>query len=77
MKLRELMTKQVIRIHPDETVSVAARLLEHNNIGAIPVCGVDGRLCGMLTDRDIVTRCLASGKSPQNTAVREIMTGKV
>ena len=77
MKLRELMTKQVIRIHPDETVSVAARLLEHNNIGAIPVCGVDGRLCGMLTDRDIVTRCLAAGKSPQDTSVREIMTGKV
>lgn len=77
MKLRELMSKPVIRIQPDETIAVAARLLEHNNIGAMPVCGPDGRLCGMLTDRDIVTRCLASGKAPQNTSVREIMTGKV
>ena len=77
MKLRELMSKPVIRIQPDETIAVAARLLEHNNIGAMPVCGSDGRLCGMLTDRDIVTRCLAAGKSPQNTSVREIMTGKV
>ena len=77
MKLRELMSKPVIRIQPDETIAVAARLLEHNNIGAMPVCGPDGRLCGMLTDRDIVTRCLAAGKSPQNTSVREIMTGKV
>ena len=77
MKLRELMSTPVIRIHPEETVAVAARLLEHNNIGAMPVCGADGRLCGMLTDRDIVTRCLAAGKLPQNTSVREIMTGRV
>ena len=77
MKLRDIMTNQVVKIQPEETVAVAARMLEHNNIGAMPVCGNDGRLCGMLTDRDIVTRCLASGKSPQTTTVREIMTGKV
>ena len=77
MKLREIMTNPVVRIHPEETVAVAARMLEHNNIGALPVCGSDGRLCGMLTDRDIVTRCLAAGKQPQSTSVREVMTGKV
>ena len=77
MKLREIMTEPVIRIHPEENVTVAARMLEHNNIGALPVCKSDGRLCGMLTDRDIVTRCLAAGKEPQDTAVREIMTGKL
>jgi CBS domain-containing protein len=77
MKIQEIMSQPVVRIHPEETVAVAARLLEHNNIGAVPVCSGDGRLCGMLTDRDIVTRCLAAGKSPQNTAVREIMTAKV
>ena len=77
MKLREIMTNPVIRINPDETIAVAARMMEHNNIGAMPVCGADGRLCGVLTDRDIVTRCLAAGKTPQNTSVREIMTGKV
>lgn len=77
MKLRDIMTNQVVRIHPEETVAVAARMLEHNNIGAIPVCGSDGRLCGVLTDRDIVTRCLAAGKAPQTTSVREVMTSKV
>ena len=77
MKLRDIMTNQVVRIHPEETVAVAARMLEHNNIGAMPVCGSDGRLCGVLTDRDIVTRCLAAGKAPQTTSVREVMTGKV
>ena len=77
MKLRDIMTKPVIRIHPEEAVSVAARMLEHNNIGAMPVCGSDGRLCGILTDRDIVTRCLAAGKSPQSTNVREIMSTRL
>jgi len=77
MKLRDIMTNQVVRIQPEETVTVAARMLEHNNIGAMPVCSNDGKLCGMLTDRDIVTRCLAAGKAPQTTTVREIMTGKI
>ena len=77
MKLRDIMSHTVVRIHPEETVAVAARMLEHNNIGALPVCGSDGRLCGVVTDRDIVTRCLAAGKSPQTTSVREVMTGKV
>ena len=77
MKLREIMTNPVVRIHPEERVAVAARMLEHNNIGALPVCGSDGRLCGMVTDRDLVTRCLAAGKSPQTTSVREVITTKI
>lgn len=77
MKLRDVMTNPVIRIHPDETVAVAARTLEHYNIGILPVCGGDGKLCGLVTDRDLVTRCLAAGRSPQTTSVREVMTTKV
>ncbi len=77
MKLREVMTNPVVRIHPDETVNVAARMLARYNIGALPVCGSDGRLCGMVTDRDIVTRCLASDRAAGRTTVREVMTGQV
>ena len=77
MKLREIMSNPVIWVHPEESVSVAARLLTHYNIGAMPVCGSDGRVWGLVTDRDIVTRCLAAGRSPQTTVVREIMTNKV
>lgn len=77
MKLREIMTDHVIRIDPEETVAVAARTLTHYNIGALPVCGRDGKLCGVVTDRDLVTRCLASGKKPENTRVRDVMTGQV
>jgi len=77
MKLREIMTSQVVRIHPDESVSVAARTLTHYNIGILPVCGNDGRVCGLVTDRDIVTRCLAAGRSPEGTTVREVMTSRI
>ena len=77
MKLREVMTHPVIRIHPDETVAVAARTLAHYNIGILPVCGGDGRICGLVTDRDLVTRCLAAGRSPGNTTVRDVMTAQV
>ena len=77
MKLRELMTSPVIRIHPDESVAVAARTLTRYNIGILPVCGSDGRLHGLVTDRDLVTRCLASGRIPANTTVREVMTSRI
>lgn len=77
MKLRDVMSNPVIRIHPDESVAVAARTLNRYNIGALPVCGSDGRVCGLITDRDIVTRCLAAGLSPASTAVRDVMTSKV
>ena len=77
MKVRELMTPRVIRIAPEENAAVAARTLPHYNVGALPVCTPDGRLCGMLTDRDIVTRCLASGRQPENTTVGDIMTRNV
>ena len=77
MTLREIMSKTVVRIRPDEPVSVAARALNQYNIGALPVCGYDGHLKGLLTDRDIVTRCLASDKDPAKTKVAEVMTARV
>ena len=77
MQVKDVMTGNVIKIDPKETVEVAARALTHYNIGALPVCGEDGRLCGMVTDRDLVIRCMAAGKDPGKTTVREVMTGKV
>ena len=77
MKLREIMTNAVIHIDPEETVAVAARTLSRYNIGALPVCGGDGKLCGVITDRDLVTRCMASGRSAENTKVRDVMTGQL
>lgn len=74
MKIREIMTNPVVRIRPEESVAVAARALAHYNIGILPVCGGNGQLCGLVTDRDLVTRCVASGRSPERTTVRDVMT---
>ncbi len=74
MKLRDIMTGTVVRINPEESVAVAARTLARYNIGMLPVCGNDGRLYGVVTDRDLVTRCVASGRVPASTPVRDVMT---
>ena len=77
MIIRDVMTNPVIRIHPEESVAVAARTLTRYNVGILPVCGSDGRVCGLVTDRDLVTRCLASGKSPATTPVSAVMTTRI
>lgn len=77
MKVKEIMTKNVIGVGPEETVEVAARTLQRYNVGALPVCRADGKLCGMVTDRDLVIRCLACGMQPAATQVRQVMTGQV
>ena len=77
MKVRYLMTPNVVRIHPEEPVAVAARTLTQYNIGALPVCGRDGQVYGMVTDRDLVTRCMASGRQADVMKVRDVMTGGV
>ncbi len=77
MKVREIMTSDVVGIGPEETAEAAARMLTHYNIGMLPVCDSRGGLCGVVTDRDLVTRCMATGKPMGKTTVRQIMTGKV
>lgn len=76
MEIKDIMTQSVVSIDPNESVEVAARTMTRHNIGALPVC-TGGKLCGMLTDRDIVTRCLAANRQPGSTPVRQVMTEQV
>ena len=77
MRVKDCMTKQVISVGAGEPVSVAARLMARYNLGALPVRGTDGQLEGMITDRDIVLRCIAAERSPKAVRVREVMTRSV
>lgn len=77
MKVSDIMTSQLVTVSPGESVEVAARMLTHYNIGILPVCGGDGNLRGLVTDRDLVTRCLASNKDPAKTLVRDVMTNQL
>ncbi|MCQ4324239.1 CBS domain-containing protein [Pseudomonas stutzeri] len=69
------MTREVRMVRPETTIQDAARMMADNDVGSLPVS--DGeRLIGMVTDRDIVTRAVCTGKGP-NTSVRDVMTDEV
>ena len=74
MQVRDLMNSSVVSITPGESAALAARLLSRHNLGALPVCEADGVLRGIVTDRDIVLRCVAAEEEPAQTPVREIMS---
>lgn len=77
MKVQDVMSRRIISVSPDENAAVAARLLSHYNVGALPVCTKDGRLRGMVTDRDIVLRCVAAEEDPLTVRVSDIMTRRI
>lgn len=75
MKAREIMTEGAEYIPLDATIEEAARRMAQDDIGAMPICNGEGRLQGMLTDRDIVVKVLAAGKDPGSTKVEEVAQG--
>ena len=77
MLVSDIMNRDVVSVSPDDSVAMASRLLSRHNIGSLPVCSGDGRLRGIITDRDIVLRCVATDGNPDDTPVREIMSRSV
>ena len=76
MLVRDVMTRAVETVAPDASLQQAARTMEAIGVGSLPVC--DGRrLVGAVTDRDIEVRGVATGRSPVEMLVREVMTGDV
>lgn len=73
-RISDIMCGSVVSIDEDEPVIAAARLFKRLNLGALPVTEDAGRLVGMLTDRDIVLRCVAAGLNPRETRTGDIMT---
>ena len=74
MQVREVMNPHVVTIDPAESAALAARLLARHNIGALPVCSANGQLQGIVTDRDIILRCVAPEEDPASIPVKRIMT---
>ena len=73
MKIREIMTRDVQTVRPDDSIRRAAQLMDQLNVGILPVC--DGRdLVGVVTDRDITVRAISAGKQPDRCKVSEVMT---
>lgn len=74
MQVKDVMNQSVISVKPDDTATDAARLIARHNIGSLPVCGEDGGLRGIVTDRDIVLRCVAAEEDPSKTKVSALMS---
>lgn len=69
---RDLMHPDVTCIGMHDTLDVAARRMRDLDVGSLPVCGDDDQLHGMITDRDIVVRCLAEGRDPRTVAAADL-----
>ena len=73
---RDIMSGGAECAGENETLADAARKMRDLDVGALPICGEDNRLKGVVTDRDIVVKCIASGGDPTFTKVSELAEGK-
>lgn len=73
---RDLMTGGPSCVNSSESVHDAAARMARLGVGALPICGEDNRLKGMLTDRDIVLKVLAAGKDPRAVHAGELAQGE-
>jgi CBS domain-containing protein len=72
---RDVMTKGAECAQEDQSLTDVAKRLAELDVGAMPICGSDGRLKGMVTDRDIVVKVLAKGKDPSSVKAGELAQG--
>ena len=76
MQVRDVMTPSVVTVSREDSAETAAKIMGRHGIGAVPVVSGE-EICGILTDRDIVLRCISNGKDPKNCKAEEIMTSSV
>jgi CBS domain-containing protein len=72
---RDIMTPNAQCIGENDSLSIAAERMRELDVGALPICGEDGRLKGMLTDRDIVVKAVATGLDPETTNAGRLANG--
>jgi CBS domain-containing protein len=77
MRCQDIMKRPVVCCRETETVQTAALKMRDGNIGFLPVCGSEGRVVGILTDRDIALRVCAEGLDVKMTPIAEVMTRQI
>jgi CBS domain-containing protein len=75
--VRDAMTPNPRTVDLDDPVADAARIMQDENVGSVPVVGGDNVLAGMITDRDIVLRVVAAGLDPHSTTAGEVATRQI
>lgn len=72
---RDIMHFGAECVPESETLDRAAQMMRDKQVGSLPICGADDRLKGILTDRDIVVKCIASGKDPSKVTAADLAQG--
>jgi CBS domain-containing protein len=72
---RDIMHLGAECIGENDTLENAARQMHDLHVGAMPICGEDDRLHGIITDRDIVVKCIAEGRDPGTVTARDLAQG--
>jgi CBS domain-containing protein len=75
-KARDVMTPDCTCTGENDSITDTAKKMSELDVGAMPICGEDNRLKGMITDRDIVVKVLAEGRDPAQTTAGELAQGK-
>lgn len=73
--IAEIMAPGAECVGEDETLAVAAQKMLRLDVGALPICGTDDRLKGIITDRDIVVKCIATGDDPRRVRAGQLAEG--
>jgi len=77
MRVADVMTKDVVTACPDATVKDVAELMARNNVGTVVITDGAGNLEGIVSDRKLVTDCIAKGCDPSSTKVGDVMTSRM
>lgn len=77
MKVKDIMTTPALYALENESVFHIAKLMKENDVGAIPVCDREGKIIGVVTDRDIIIRAVGKGLNPVSVSAKEIMSADV
>jgi CBS domain-containing protein len=75
-KAKEIMHWGAECVAPSDTLETAGRMMRDGHVGSLPICGPDNRLQGIITDRDIVVKCLAEGRDPKTTTAGDLANGQ-
>jgi CBS domain-containing protein len=72
---REIMTADATFALGDSTAAEAARRMADEHVGALPVCSAEGRLTGVVTDRDLAVHVVAAGRDPNAVRLADLLDG--
>ena len=77
MKVKDCMSWDIVSVKPWETITNVAKQMQENHVGCITVCDDNNKLVGLVTDRDVILRCIASEKDYKDAPVSDIMTTNI